>query len=182
MIQKWKQHCACRLAKDIDTSDYYPGLFVACGINDFLYFHPANVCFVDTLLDLGIDHEFLSTTGGHVITDEILQAGMYSLDSVMSDSIFTRTSELEPDKMVRSYNFPNPFITATTLSFRLFKPENVQFTVYNVQSQMVYTMEERREKGEQQFKWNADGLPAGIYYFRIQAGDKVGSGKMVKMD
>ncbi len=28
-------------------------------------------------------------------------------------------------------------------------------------------------------QWNAEGLPAGIYYFRIQAGDKVGGGKMI---
>ena len=77
---------------------------------------------------------------------------------------------------------PNPFTTSTTLSFRLSKPENIQFTVYNVQSMIVYTIEEWREKGEQKIHWNADGLPAGMYYFRIQAGDKVGGGKMVKME
>jgi hypothetical protein len=71
--------------------------------------------------------------------------------------------------------------TTTTLSFRLSKPENVKFTVYNVQSQIVYTMEEKQAKGEQKVQWNAEGLPAGMYYYRIQAGDKVGSGKMVKM-
>jgi hypothetical protein len=76
---------------------------------------------------------------------------------------------------------PNPFTASTTLSFRLSKPENVHFTVYNVQSQIVYTIEERREKGEQEIQWNAEGLPAGMYYFRIQAGDKVGGGKMVKL-
>jgi hypothetical protein len=30
--------------------------------------------------------------------------------------------------------------------------------------------------------WNAEGLPAGMYYFRIQAGDKVGGGKMIKVN
>jgi hypothetical protein len=74
---------------------------------------------------------------------------------------------------------PNPFTTSTTLSFRLSKPENVRFTVYNVQSQIVYEIEERRNAGEQQIEWNAKGLPSGMYYFRIQAGEKVGGGKMV---
>jgi hypothetical protein len=77
---------------------------------------------------------------------------------------------------------PNPFNTNTTLSFRLSKPENVQFTVYNVQSKIVYTIEERRYKGRQEIQWNAEGLPAGMYYYRIQAGDKVGGGKMVKVN
>ena len=76
---------------------------------------------------------------------------------------------------------PNPFTTLTTLSFRLFKPENVHFTVYNVQSQIVYTIEEWRESGEQQMRWNAEGLPAGMYYYRIQAGEKVGGEKVVLM-
>jgi len=77
---------------------------------------------------------------------------------------------------------PNPFTTSTTLSYTLEKPENVQCAIYNVQSQIVYMMQEKQDKGEQQVQWNADGLPAGMYYFRIQAGDKVGGGKMVKME
>ena len=77
---------------------------------------------------------------------------------------------------------PNPFTTYTTLSFRLFKPENVHFTVYNVQSQIVFTMQEKQDAGLQQLQWNAEGLPAGMYYFRIQAGEKVGSGKMIKVN
>jgi hypothetical protein len=78
--------------------------------------------------------------------------------------------------------YPNPFTTSTTLSFRLEKPENVQFTVYNVQSKIVYTIEDRRYAGEQQIQWNAEGLPVGVYYFRVQAGDKVGGGKMIKTE
>ncbi len=77
---------------------------------------------------------------------------------------------------------PNPFTTSTTLSYTLDKPENIRFTVYNVQSQIVYRMQERQEKGEQLIQWNAEGLPAGMYYFRIQAGEMVGSGKVVKLE
>jgi hypothetical protein len=76
---------------------------------------------------------------------------------------------------------PNPFANSTTLSFRLSKPENVQFTVYNVQSQIVFRMQERQDRGEQKIQWNAEGLPAGMYYFRIQAGETVGGGKIIKI-
>jgi hypothetical protein len=31
-------------------------------------------------------------------------------------------------------------------------------------------------------QWNAESLSTGIYYFRIQAGEKIGGGKMIKMD
>ena len=78
--------------------------------------------------------------------------------------------------------YPNPFTTSITLSYTLEKPENVQFIVYNVQSQIVYTIQERQDKGEQKMHWNASGLPAGMYYFRIQAGERFGTGKIIKMD
>ena len=78
---------------------------------------------------------------------------------------------------------PNPFTTSTTISYTMIdKPENVQFTVYNVQSQIVFMMQEKQLKGEQQMQWNAEGLPAGMYYFRMQAGTYIGSGKIIKMD
>jgi hypothetical protein len=80
------------------------------------------------------------------------------------------------------HSSPNPFTTSTTLSFRLFKPENVKFTVYNVQSQIVFRMEEIQNVGEQKIVWNAEGLPAGMYYYRLVAGDRIASGKLVVRD
>ena len=77
--------------------------------------------------------------------------------------------------------FPNPLSTSTTISYTLNKPANIRFTVYNVQSKIVFTMQEKQDKGEQRIQWNAEGLPAGMYYFRIEAGEMAGSGKMVKM-
>ena len=76
---------------------------------------------------------------------------------------------------------PNPFTTSTTLSFRLEKPENVQFTVYNVQSEIVFEMQERQDKGEQEIIWNAEGLPAGMYFIRLQTGDKIVGRKLLKL-
>ena len=40
-------------------------------------------------------------------------------------------------------------------------------------------IEQEQLKGEQQVQWNAEGLPPGMYYFRIQAGDKVGKLKLI---
>jgi hypothetical protein len=77
--------------------------------------------------------------------------------------------------------YPNPFSTSTTFSYTLEKPENIRFTVYNVQSGIVYERLEKQGKGEQKLRWNADGLTAGMYYFKLQAGDRYGSGKIVKV-
>jgi len=76
---------------------------------------------------------------------------------------------------------PNPFATSTTLSYNLNKPSIVTISIFNFLCQLIDKIEQKQAGGEQQVQWNAEGLPAGIYYFRIQAGEKVGGGKMVKM-
>jgi hypothetical protein len=43
----------------------------------------------------------------------------------------------------------------------------------------VFDMQEKQEAGEQHIEWNAEGLPTGMYYFIIQAGEKAGGGKML---
>jgi len=45
----------------------------------------------------------------------------------------------------------------------------------------VYEISQQQPKGEQKVQWNAEGMPAGMYYFRIQAGEMAGVGKMVLM-
>jgi hypothetical protein len=105
--------------------------------------------------------------------------GCNSIEEVLEVCMFGVSDNISQQSY---FIYPNPFTTSITISYTLDSPENIRFTVYNVQSQIVYTIEEWRERGEQHLQWNADGLPAGLYYFRIQTGEKVGGGKMVKME
>ncbi len=123
---------------------------------------------------------YLNNPSGNVrITQNAI--GCNSPEQVQDSCIANGVSVEEQYLIEYCYISPNPFTNSTTLTYTLDKPENVQFTIYNVQSQIVYLMQEKQDKGEQKVQWNAEGLPAGMYYFRIQAGGKVGGGKMVKM-
>ena len=77
---------------------------------------------------------------------------------------------------------PNPFTLTTTLTYTLDKPSSVTIAIFNPQGQLIEKIEQKQTKGKQRVQWNAEGLPAGMYYFRIQTGEMVGGGKMVKMD
>ena len=93
------------------------------------------------------------------------------------DTIITGIQEFEPvDNLVIC---PNPFASVTTLSYTLDSMENIRFTVYNVQSQIVFDMQEKQTAGEQRIEFYAEGLPAGMYYYQLVAGDRVASGKLV---
>jgi hypothetical protein len=43
-------------------------------------------------------------------------------------------------------------------------------------------LNEFQQNGEQKVNWNAKGMPAGIYYCRLQAGEQVRSVKIIKME
>jgi len=47
--------------------------------------------------------------------------------------------------------------------------------------QIVYQLQENQPQGKQQLIWNAEGYAEGVYYYRLQAGNAVASGKMVKV-
>ena len=75
---------------------------------------------------------------------------------------------------------PNPFSTSTTLEYDLATPGDVQFTIYNIQGQIVFRMQEKQDIGKQQVQWNAEGLPAGMYYFTVSYNNgRIGSGKLL---
>ena len=135
VLQKWKLHDCSRLAKGLDPGSYHPALFFACGINDFLYFHPTNTCFADTLDSIGIEYEFLSTNDGHILSVEMLTAGMYFLDSVMFDSIWVGITE---DISRESYTlsiYPNPSFDYITIETPIL-PHPGHLSIMNLNGQV----------------------------------------------
>jgi len=77
--------------------------------------------------------------------------------------------------------YPNPFSTSTTIEYELKQPEKVTLSIYNHLGQLFYQIEENQSQGKQKLIWNAEGYADGIYYYRLQVGDAVANGKMVKV-
>ena len=76
---------------------------------------------------------------------------------------------------------PNPFSTSTVLSYDLPKPSTIRITIFNQLGKQVDHIQQSQSAGKQRINWNAEGLPSGMYYFTLQAGEQVATGKMVLM-
>lgn len=77
-------------------------------------------------------------------------------------------------------NFPNPFNPTTTIKYNL--PENsyVQLEVYNTLGQKVATLvDDIQGAGYKIAAFDASDLPAGVYVYRLQAGNYVDVNKMI---
>ena len=67
--------------------------------------------------------------------------------------------------------YPNPFNPATTLSFDLPRAATATLAVYDALGREVATVVSGRlAAGAYRFSWNADHLPGGLYFYRLQAG------------
>lgn len=76
---------------------------------------------------------------------------------------------------------PNPFSETTKLKYKLLQPETVTITFYNQYGKQVDMIGQKQLAGKQQVIWMPKNHPPGVYYFRLQAGDQLATGKIVKM-
>ncbi len=82
---------------------------------------------------------------------------------------------------IRASNRPNPVSTVTTFYYHIANSCMVRFEIMNSFGQVIeMPVHGFQQRGDHSFDWNTAGLPAGIYLYRLQAGDRVATGKVVK--
>ena len=79
-----------------------------------------------------------------------------------------------------SQNYPNPFNPTTMIQYNVPQRSIVNLIVYNVIGEAVRVLAEgEKEAGTYSVNFNAQGLPSGVYLYRLQAGEFVQTRKMI---
>jgi hypothetical protein len=114
-----------------------------------------------------VDIQFISSTavtGGLAFIDDLAFSGINDIKVVDNGQI--------PNQFELKQNYPNPFNPTTNIEFSIPKSAEVELVVYNQLGQTVATLvNERLSAGSYSADWNAEGLPSGIYFYRITTGD-----------
>jgi len=125
----------------------------------------------------------VSVTDG--IAEVLAENGPLTVGVNASDAVLSINEELLPEVYALHQNYPNPFNPITTLRYDL--PENsiVRITIYNIQGREIKVLvNQYQEAGYKSVRWNATndyGKPvsAGMYFYKIRAGEFVQTKKMV---
>jgi len=102
-----------------------------------------------------------------------------------SDAVLTILEELLPKTFALHQNYPNPFNPVTTLRYDLPEQATVNIIIYDMLGRQVRTLlNQTQDAGYRSVIWNATndyGKPvsAGVYLYKIQAGEFVQTKKMV---
>ena len=94
-------------------------------------------------------------------------------------------SETLPQGFALEQNFPNPFNPITTLKYELLKDTYVDIIIYDMLGNVVYNLvNTNQSSGYKSVQWNAtnnqgEPVSAGVYLYKIQAGNFVDTKKMI---
>ncbi|MCP4580833.1 MAG: T9SS type A sorting domain-containing protein [candidate division Zixibacteria bacterium] len=76
--------------------------------------------------------------------------------------------------------YPNPFNTRVSIQYRLAEPGHISIIIYDILGrQLEALVNHHQPSGNHRISWEAEDLPSGIYFYRIQAGDYNESKKMI---
>jgi photosystem II stability/assembly factor-like uncharacterized protein len=124
--------------------------------------------------------------------DENLSAGKYQyrlkqidFDGTFEYSNIIETEILTPAKFSLEQNYPNPFNPSTDIQYSLASRQFVSLKIFNSLGEEVETLvNEYQEAGihSKLFILNSStdgGLPSGVYYYQLKAGDIIQTKKMI---
>jgi hypothetical protein len=110
----------------------------------------------------------------------------YLMGAVINGTRYGTVTRVTPKGDIRPYdfrllqNYPNPFNPNTTIKFELPKTSQVNLRVIDILGREVTVLvNERRDAGVHEVKFDGSNLASGVYFYRLQEGDYVASKKML---
>ena len=117
--------------------------------------------FGDTL-GAGSPRQWVFSTGGTIISN-------------------VKNEILVPLELALTQNYPNPFNPSTTIDFTLPQDDHVRLRIYNLLGESITTLvdEARRAGIVHRIVFDASRLPSGVYFIRLELGQRQLLRKMV---
>jgi hypothetical protein len=104
--------------------------------------------------------------------------GCNSREEVL-DSCVLSVKEINDDAQV--YIYPNPFNKSVYIDYELKNTETLEIIIYNQLGKQMKVFEQEPTFGKKQVVWNAEGLPAGIYFCVVKTAHTARTMKMIKL-
>ncbi|HNW53231.1 MAG TPA: T9SS type A sorting domain-containing protein, partial [Bacteroidales bacterium] len=98
------------------------------------------------------------------------------------ETVFTGFENNRPlsGKILLNQNYPNPFAESTSINWQLPQAAHVVLKIYDFTGREVQTLVDcEQAMGEHKVDFNAASLPAGVYFYRLQANGIMETKKMI---
>lgn len=124
-------------------------------------------------------HAVSTSDGGTLLLIETSSSGILSYKFEDPASV-KATTEAEVSHYALFQNYPNPFNPSTVIRYDLPTNTRVTLKIYDVLGRELTTLvDERQIAGGHSVTFNANALPNGVYFYRLQAGAYTQTKKLV---
>jgi cyclomaltodextrinase / maltogenic alpha-amylase / neopullulanase len=90
--------------------------------------------------------------------------------------------EVVPDVFALGQNYPNPFNSVTRIPYSVAAPLQARLTIFDVLGRVVHNLVvDAKYADTHEITFNAGDLPSGIYFYRLQAGDRTETKRLLLM-
>jgi len=134
-----------------------------------------------------------NTDYSFIDTNSVIEGYMYwywleSLNSVGYKNVYGPVSLEIPDQgnipnvvfdTRLQPNYPNPFNPETTISFSIKENEKGTLAIYTLRGQCI--LKKSFETGNHQYRWNAEDLASGFYFYKLSSPTTNITKKMILM-
>ena len=120
---------------------------------------------------------------GYPTDSELFEAGNdgLPLGDLNWHDLTTSTFDPAVAKEVQLAVFPNPVQELMTFQFELPEAQPVRLMIFNQLGQpAAVVLDNRLGAGEHQLQYNAELLPTGTYFYRLELGDRFASGRFIR--
>jgi hypothetical protein len=103
------------------------------------------------------------------------------LDIIKIPGVITSIEEIVvPSETQLIGNYPNPFNGTTSINYKLANLSDVKLSVFNMKGEFVSELvNEKQNRGEYNVNFNAFNVNSGVYFYRLETGLEVQTGKMI---
>ncbi len=85
-----------------------------------------------------------------------------------------------PNELFLQQNYPNPFNPNTTILFGISSKLFISLKVFDVLGREIATLVSKELSiGNHEVQWNAANIPSGMYFYRLQSGNRSETKKLV---
>ncbi len=135
---------------------------------------------------VGIENVIVDSTANRIIADVAHFSTLVIRDKISTvTGVDDEASELIPENMVLRQNYPNPFNPTTNISYSLSETGRVKLSIYDILGREIKVLVNGiQDAGEKRATWNGTNnsgvkVGSGIYFYRLEAGSKVRTMKMM---
>jgi len=182
VLSKWSKHEIVRRVKDLPDENEL-AWFLICGKQDNLAFFPSHRAFTDSLDFYGIGYDTSYFEGTHDFNTESWMKAIHWMDSIINYSFQTLSVPLLEDNSNQLVVSPNPVKDQLFVEYQLKEPAVVDISVLDLYGQQLAIISMEKQ-GQARYRKNYDVsmLPAGIYFCRVQIGNKTTTKKIIKIN